>query len=334
MKRWLASAAVLIVVIGLVVMAWPDPVDAILLQGTFTDDNQSVHQNNIEALAAAEITSGCNPPSNTHFCPSRGVTRAEAAKFMARALNLSDDGNDYFTDDNGHVLEANINMVAAAQITAGCNPPVNSRFCPDRTLTRAEFAAFVARGLSLPPTSTNFFVDDNGHVLENSINRIAAAGITLGCNPPTNNQFCPNRILTRGEIASLLTRALNLPQIPQRILLANWSPVSCSKDGQACSLTVDTFSGLSHLIEEGFFQRLPYQGSEQAQFTSSNTTFTLTLDGSAISTTQLSTASSSTQATRLWRRTLTFADGNHTLVGEWRWNGTLFQRTTATIRVD
>jgi hypothetical protein len=334
MKRWLASGAVLVVIVAGLVMAWPEQVHAILLQGKFTDDNQSVHQNNIEALAAAGITSGCNPPANTHFCPNRDVTRAEAATFLARALNLPDDGNDYFNDDNGHVLEGGINKVAAAGITVGCNPPVNSRFCPDRTLTRGEFAAFLARALSLPGTSTNFFVDDNGNIFENAINRIAAAGITLGCNPPTNNRFCPNSLLTRGETASFLTRALDLPQIQQRILLANWSPVSCSKDGKTCSLTVDTFSGLTHLIEEGFFQRLPYQGSEQAQFTSSNTTFTLTLDGSAVSTTQLPTTSSSTQATRLWRKTLSLADGNHTLIGEWRWNGTLFQRTTATIRVD
>jgi S-layer homology domain len=334
MRRWIASGAILLVVIGVVVFAWPDAVNAILLQGTFTDDNQSPHQNGIEAVAAAGITKGCNPPTNNHFCPTRDVTRAEAATFLARALGLPDDGKDYFTDDDGHVLEGGINRVAAAGITNGCNPPVNSRFCPDRTLTRAEFAAFVARALSLPPTSTNFFVDDNGHVLENSINRIAAAGITVGCNPPTNNHFCPNRILTRGEIATLLTRALSLPHNPQRILLANWSPVTCSKDGKSCSLIVDTFSGRTHLVEEGFFQVLPYQGNEQAQFTSGSTSFTLTLDGTTISTTQLPISSSSIQATRLWNTTLVFDDGNHTLVGEWRWNGTLVQKTTATIRAD
>ena len=166
-----------------------EPGGRVLLQGTFTDDNQSTHQNGIEAVAAAGITTGCNPPTNNHFCPTRAVTRAEAATFLARALSLPDDGKDYFTDDNGHVLEGGINKLAAAGITSGCNPPANSRFCPDRTLTRAEFAAFVARGLSTSHhLDQDFFVDDNGHVLENSINRIAEAGITVGCNPPTNNR--------------------------------------------------------------------------------------------------------------------------------------------------
>ena len=38
--------------------------DAILLHGTFVDDNNSVHQNGIEAVAAAGITVGCTPPDN------------------------------------------------------------------------------------------------------------------------------------------------------------------------------------------------------------------------------------------------------------------------------
>ncbi len=124
-------------------------------------------------------------------------------------------------------------------------------FCPDRNLTRAEFATFITRALDLPNTNQDFFIDDNGHVLEGPINRIAAAGITVGCNPPTNNRFCPNRVLTRGETATLLTRALNLPHNPQRLPLANWSPISCGKGGITCSVLIETFSGRTHLVQEG-----------------------------------------------------------------------------------
>jgi hypothetical protein len=42
----------------------------------------------VEALAAAGITQGCNPPSNTLFCPNSAVTRAQMAVFLARALGL------------------------------------------------------------------------------------------------------------------------------------------------------------------------------------------------------------------------------------------------------
>ena len=99
-------------------------------------------------------------------------------------------------------------------------------------------------------------------------------------------------------------------------------------------MLIDTFDGRTHLIREGFFQILPYQSGEQAKFTAANTTFALLLDGDPVSTTQLPTATTPTQALRRWNTTLVFSAGNHTLVGEWRWNGALIQRTTATIRVD
>jgi hypothetical protein len=260
------------------------------------------------------------------------MTRAEAATFVARALNLADDGNDYFIDDDGHLLEGGINRIAAAGITSGCNPPTNNRFCPERLLTRAEFAAFMVRGLPLPPTSVDYFNDDDGHVLENSVNSIAEARITVGCNPPANTSFCPDRILTRGETATLFTRALSLSHNPQRIPLTNWNPVTCSKDGVICSVTIETFSGRSHLVEEGLFQALPYQGGEEAEFASASTTFTLTLDGNPLAT-QASVSTSGSQARKLWSAILVFTDGAHTLVGEWRRNGILIQRTTAILEV-
>jgi hypothetical protein len=331
--RLLALGASVLVILTLVI-AWPEDVDAIVLNGSFVDDNGSVHENGIEAIALAGITTGCNPPTNNRFCPGNRLTRAEAATFLARAFKLPDDGIDHFVDDNGHVLEGGINKLAAAGITKGCNPPVNDRFCPDRSLTRAEFAAFIARARVLPSSSTDHFIDDNGHVLEASINRIADAGITVGCNPPTNNRFCPSDNVTRAETATLLTRALNLPHNPQRVPLSNWSPISCSKDGERCSVTIETSGTRTHFVEEGFFSRLPYGAGEEAQFTSSNTVFTLTLDGSQVATTQLPLSTSSNQALRHWSALLVFGDGNHTLVGEWRWNGTVIQRTTASIVTD
>ena len=61
-----------------------------MLQGTFVDDNQSPHQNGIEAVAALNITQGMQPARPmTRFCPKRDMTRAEAATFIARALTAS-----------------------------------------------------------------------------------------------------------------------------------------------------------------------------------------------------------------------------------------------------
>ncbi len=331
MRKWAPGSVLMASIIAVALFVSQGSAEAILLQGTFTDDNNSPHQNGIEAVAAAGITIGCNPPANDRYCPNRNMTRAETATFLARALGLRDDGNDYFVDDDGHLHEGGINKIAAAGITEGCNPPANDRFCPDRDLTRAEFAAFSVRALDLPPTSTDYFSDDNGHVLETSINRMAEAGITVGCNPPSNTDFCPNRILTRGETATFITRALKLDHNPQRIPMTEWTPISCDKDGKTCNVTIDTSGGRTHVVEEGLFQRLPYAPGEESEFTASGSTFSLTLNGSPVAMTALEMSTSSTEAQRLWRTTLVFDDGSHVLVGEWRWNGTLIQRTTAFI---
>jgi glucose/arabinose dehydrogenase len=202
------------------------PTAALAPGGTFTDDDQIVHEGGIEAIAAEGITVGCNPPFNDRFCPGRLLTRAEMATMIARALSLPAPQSDHFVDDEGHVLEGAINRIADAGITVGCNPPTNNRFCPNRELTRAEAAGFIARAFGLPQSGQDFFVDDEGHALEGAINRIAAAGITLGCNPPTNNRFCPSRVLTRGEMATMLTRALGLTSMkpPPRPAL-DWQTV-------------------------------------------------------------------------------------------------------------
>src|SRR5688572_13168517 len=49
------------------------------------------------------------------------------------------------------------------------------------------------------------FLDDDGSPYEPYINAVAGAGITIGCGPLL---FCPNALVTRGEMATFLTRAL------------------------------------------------------------------------------------------------------------------------------
>ncbi|MGD2102434.1 MAG: CAP domain-containing protein [Acidimicrobiia bacterium] len=118
-------------------------------EGTFCDDDGSIFQTDIESVAAAGITTGCNPPSNDRFCPNDLVTRGAMAAFLTRALGLTDTGNTNFVDTNGTTFENDIRKVAAAGITAGCNPPSNDRFCPDDYVTRGAMAAFLTRALDL-----------------------------------------------------------------------------------------------------------------------------------------------------------------------------------------
>lgn len=56
---------------------------------------------------------------------------------------------------------------------------------------------------------TNRFIDDDGNLHEPNIEAIAALGITIGCNPPVGNMFCPAADVTRAEMAAFIVRALN-----------------------------------------------------------------------------------------------------------------------------
>lgn len=178
----------------------------------FSDIKDSIHYDDIVYVKDAGITRGCNPPANTNYCPDGDVTRGEMAAFIVRALSLTDTGGrDWFGDDNGSVFENDINRLAAAGITTGCND-AGTDFCPDQEITRGEMAAFLVRGFGYTDSGEgNYFTDDDGSRFEGDINRLRAAGVTFGCNPPDNTKFCPDDPVARGQMASFLARALIAP---------------------------------------------------------------------------------------------------------------------------
>ncbi|MDH3260917.1 MAG: S-layer homology domain-containing protein [Acidimicrobiia bacterium] len=181
--------------------------------GTFSDDDQFPEEGFIEAIAGAGITVGCNPPANDRFCPDLALTRAEMASFLVRALQLPPSPDNPFSDDAGSNHEEDINALAAAGITVGCNPPDHDRFCPGRPVTRGEMAAFLVRGFGYAEDpQTDFFIDDAGSPFETDINRLAAAGVTAGCD---GDRYCPAATVPRRQMAVFLARALDLSaQVP------------------------------------------------------------------------------------------------------------------------
>jgi D-alanyl-D-alanine carboxypeptidase/S-layer homology domain len=112
-----------------------------------------------------------------------------------------------FADDDGNPFTADIEWAATAGVTLGCNPPFNDWFCPKLAVTRGQMASFLVRALSLPDQGGDAFTDDAGSIHEADINRIAAAGITLGC---AQGLFCPEQPVTREQMASFLVRAYQL----------------------------------------------------------------------------------------------------------------------------
>ena len=182
--------------------------------GTFVDDDASIHQEWIEAIAAAGITNGCNPPDSDRYCPGAPVTRGQMAALLARALHLPPvEGPSSFTDADASIFADDIDRIATVGITRGCNPPANDRYCPSAPVTRGQMAALLQRGFGYPTVTTNRFTDDDGSVFEGSIDAIAAEGITLGCNPPANDHYCPSAAVTRAQMATFLGRALGLSPV-------------------------------------------------------------------------------------------------------------------------
>lgn len=138
----------------------------------FTDDDDSIFEADIAALAAAGITRGCNPPDNDNFCPDDPVTRGQMAAFLVRGFGYTDGGDDdLFVDDDETVFETDIDRLGTAGVTTGCNPPDNDRYCPSDLVERDQMASFLGRALELAPrtpppvmvVAPYFFVDEDGH---------------------------------------------------------------------------------------------------------------------------------------------------------------------------
>jgi hypothetical protein len=66
-------------------------------------------------------------------------------------------------------------------------------------------AAFMTRALELPPAAAAPFDDVSGLVFVDDIARLAESGITKGC---TETSFCPDQLVTRGQMAAFFMRAL------------------------------------------------------------------------------------------------------------------------------
>jgi hypothetical protein len=111
-----------------------------------------------------------------------------------------------FSDADASPFYADILWIAQRGITIGCG---GGRFCPQDVVTREQMASFLVRALKLPPSSRDWFSDDEASIHEADINALAASGITLGCG---GGVYCPTSPVTREQMASFLVRGFHLPQ--------------------------------------------------------------------------------------------------------------------------
>lgn len=168
----------------------------------FRDTAGNPHAAAIDALAAEGVTLGCG---DDNYCPDEQVTREQAAAFLYRAFAPSTTSQALrFVDIGQSAFQTEIDALSSAGITQGCE---TDQFCPQQKLTRGEMATLIARSVGLPTGAPDRFWDDDGSVHEWAINAIAHAGITNGCS---ETKFCPNKRISRDEVATLLAKALDL----------------------------------------------------------------------------------------------------------------------------
>ena len=181
----------------------PEPIE-------FADvDEESIHAESIEKVAALGITSGT---ADRTFSPSDAVSRAQMATFVARTWEAA--GREcptagvLFFDDvaSGSTHAAGIDCVSALGITSGT---ADRTFSPSEPVTRAQMAAFLARawaaaGRACPDDAGSSFDDvpaDSARAAD--IGCIAALGITSGTGSGT---FSPSDAVTRAQMATFLAR--------------------------------------------------------------------------------------------------------------------------------
>ena len=182
---------------------------ATAFNGSFRDDDGSVHEPAIDYLAEAGVTSGCDKASKK-YCPDSPVSRAQMAVMLVRAMDETPtaDTSSRFSDvDDGIWYLPYVERIAELGVTVGYS---DGTYRPGDTVTRAQMAMFLARAFKLPaaPEGQATFSDvDGDHPAFAAIEAVSATGITSGCSAKPAH-YCPNRPLNRGAMATLLHRAI------------------------------------------------------------------------------------------------------------------------------
>lgn len=198
-------------------------------QTSFADVSGSVHEPAVSALATEAIVLGC---TRDQFCPSRGLTRAQVATILVRALDLpAATGSTRFNDTATSVHRDAIEAAAAAGVTRGCS---STSFCPDDPISRGQLATLLVRALKVPAAPAGTYFKDSGGVHGPAIDALAVAGIARGCSLI---DFCPNDRLTRAQGATFVARGLKL--VP-RIALASYADRLAQHRASTASTTTTT----------------------------------------------------------------------------------------------
>lgn len=153
--------------------------------------------------------------------PNGSISRAEVATVLFRLLK-DDVRMQNLTKDNAYSDVPDTAWYAAAVSTLSKMGVISGypdgTFRPNEPITRAEFAAMIARFDETAKSADTPFTDISGHWAENAIGKAYGNGWVEGSSKTV---FCPESNLTRAETATLLNRVLHRLPEKESDLLAN-----------------------------------------------------------------------------------------------------------------
>lgn len=153
--------------------------------------------------------------------PNGSISRAEVATVLFRLLK-DDVRMQNLTKDNAYSDVSDTVWYAAAVSTLSKMGVISGypdgTFRPNAPITRAEFAAMIARFDETAKSADTPFTDISGHWAENAIGKAYGNGWVEGSSKTV---FCPESNLTRAETATLLNRVLHRLPEKESDLLAN-----------------------------------------------------------------------------------------------------------------
>ena len=137
-----------------------------------------------------------------------------AAGAVPLSAQSSDDAGGFVDVDAGSTHWGSITELAEAGVLADTECG-EGRFCPGDGITRRTLAVWLIRVLDdgQPPTPQHGGFDDVDTDAWDApfIARLSELEVTSGCSadPP---RFCPDRVVSRAEMATLLVRAFDMPE--------------------------------------------------------------------------------------------------------------------------
>jgi len=178
-------------------------------------ENKWVALENVKVELAAGKVSG----EMTHFTKfaviatlKAGVTERVDQQEPEQPINLK--------DITGHWAEQNIEELVASGAIKGYP---DGTFQPDRTISRAEFAAILVKAFNLESKGGKVFNDTAGHWAKDAIAAAAEHGIVSGYS---DTVFGPDDNITREQMAAMIVKAAKLQEAKEGKAFADSDKIS------------------------------------------------------------------------------------------------------------